>query len=486
MSTSSCQGKLRLTGGVNGIRMDMGTALNSPFGGWIQTHNGNSTDTTGEVLLLQPVRGKVGIGDTSPSYTLDVTGDINFTNSLLYNGTNINTIYSTIASPTFTGTVSGITKGMVGLGNVDNTSDTSKPVSTAQQTALDAKAPLADPTFTGSVGIGTDSPGYKLEVVGQVRATQGFSGGASSAFSGITNSGTITSTGNVGIATTSPGSKLHVYGNQSVFLQGSTQPCIFHYKGTTASSDLKWVVGMNENPAENYSITGFNSAGHILLNPTGNVGIGGTPSYKLDVTGDINFTTSLLYNGTNINTIYSTIASPDFTGIPLAPTANSGTNTRQIATTAFVTTAVAAGGGGGGGSSATTTKQGQVLETLAGTCDGRSITVESGTYTLENAATQLTTASWADVDGSSVTYAPPSGTKQVVFDFSFHIDPNIGSGTGTYDARYILAFQLVIDNTAITSQKMVVTDNHYNYGVYETFRGIIAVSYTHLRAHETS
>lgn len=44
-----------------------------------------------------------------------------------------------IASPTFTGTVSGITKAMVGLGNVDNTSDANKPISTATQTALNAK-----------------------------------------------------------------------------------------------------------------------------------------------------------------------------------------------------------------------------------------------------------------------------------------------------------------------------------------------------------
>ena len=55
-----------------------------------------------------------------------------------------------IASPTFTGTVSGITKAMVGLGNVDNTSDADKPVSTAGQTALDLKANLASPTFTGT------------------------------------------------------------------------------------------------------------------------------------------------------------------------------------------------------------------------------------------------------------------------------------------------------------------------------------------------
>jgi hypothetical protein len=56
-----------------------------------------------------------------------------------------------LASPTFTGTVSGIDKTMVGLGNVDNTSDANKPVSTAQQTALNLKADLASPTFTGTV-----------------------------------------------------------------------------------------------------------------------------------------------------------------------------------------------------------------------------------------------------------------------------------------------------------------------------------------------
>jgi hypothetical protein len=53
-----------------------------------------------------------------------------------------------IASPTFTGTVSGITKTMVGLGSVDNTADTAKPVSTAQATAIaTAKAEaIADAT----------------------------------------------------------------------------------------------------------------------------------------------------------------------------------------------------------------------------------------------------------------------------------------------------------------------------------------------------
>lgn len=44
-------------------------------------------------------------------------------------------------------------KSAVGLGNVDNTSDTNKPVSTAQQTALDLKADLESPTFTGNISV---------------------------------------------------------------------------------------------------------------------------------------------------------------------------------------------------------------------------------------------------------------------------------------------------------------------------------------------
>ena len=39
---------------------------------------------------------------------------------------------------------------------------------------------------------------------------------------------------------------------------------------------------------------------------------------------------------------YAPKASPEFTGVPTAPTANSGTNNTQIATTAFVKTAIAA------------------------------------------------------------------------------------------------------------------------------------------------
>lgn len=47
----------------------------------------------------------------------------------------------------------------VGLGNVDNTSDASKPISTATQSALDLKAPLASPALTGTPTAPTASAG---------------------------------------------------------------------------------------------------------------------------------------------------------------------------------------------------------------------------------------------------------------------------------------------------------------------------------------
>jgi hypothetical protein len=60
-------------------------------------------------------------------------------------------------SPTFTGTVTGITKAMVGLGNVDNTTDLNKPVSLLTQSALDAKVTNSASTqFAGNAATVTN------------------------------------------------------------------------------------------------------------------------------------------------------------------------------------------------------------------------------------------------------------------------------------------------------------------------------------------
>lgn len=56
-----------------------------------------------------------------------------------------------INNPTFTGAVSGVTKAHVGLGNVDNTADADKPVSIAQAAAIaSAKSTLVPNNQTGT------------------------------------------------------------------------------------------------------------------------------------------------------------------------------------------------------------------------------------------------------------------------------------------------------------------------------------------------
>jgi len=65
----------------------------------------------------------------------------------------------TAADTKVSNAVAALTKSSVGLGNVDNTSDANKPVSTATQTALDLKAPLASPGLTGNPTAPTQAVG---------------------------------------------------------------------------------------------------------------------------------------------------------------------------------------------------------------------------------------------------------------------------------------------------------------------------------------
>jgi len=112
-----------------------------------------------------PLSTGVFTSDISVNSRLFVNQDVSF-NSHLYvantiyeNGSSLSSKYATIASPTFTGTVSGITQSMVGLSNVNNTADLDKPISTATQNALNVKANIASPAFTGIPTVPTASYG---------------------------------------------------------------------------------------------------------------------------------------------------------------------------------------------------------------------------------------------------------------------------------------------------------------------------------------
>lgn len=82
-----------------------------------------------------------------------------------------------------------VTKSDVSLGNVDNTSDANKPVSTAQQAALDLKANVNSPSLiTPSLGVATAT---SLASVGAVSAANGVLGAGARSGTGGTSYGSI-------------------------------------------------------------------------------------------------------------------------------------------------------------------------------------------------------------------------------------------------------------------------------------------------------
>jgi microcystin-dependent protein len=89
---------------------------------------------------LRIAGGNIIIGSTSDGgQKLQVTGTASITGNTTVGGTFAVTGNTALTGDlAITGTTTGVTKAMVGLGNVDNTTDVGKPISTAVQAALDA------------------------------------------------------------------------------------------------------------------------------------------------------------------------------------------------------------------------------------------------------------------------------------------------------------------------------------------------------------
>ena len=103
-----------------------------------------------------------------------------------------------------------------------------------------------------------------------------------------------------------------------------------------------------------------------------------------------------------------------------------------------------------GGSSSTTTKKGQTLETLAGVCDGRTVVVESGSYTLGNVNTdQQLTTSWAEITGTSINYKPPTGAKYI----SYKLEVFRRWGPTASSGRAVAHYKLYLDSDEIVGSR---------------------------------
>ena len=157
-------------------------------------------------LFVDTVTSNVGIGTSSPSYKLDVDGDINLTGDLYQDGSLF------VSSEWTTGASSLYYRSNVEVGTAD----------------------LFVDTVTSNVGIGTSTPAYKLDVAGDINLTgdlyQGgspfvsseWTTGASSLYYrsnvevGTADLFVDTVTSNVGIGTSTPAYKLDVRGTSNV------------------------------------------------------------------------------------------------------------------------------------------------------------------------------------------------------------------------------------------------------------------------------
>jgi hypothetical protein len=94
-----------------------------------------------------------------------------------------------------------------------------------------------------------------------------------------------------------------------------------------------------------------------------------------------------------------------------------------------------------------------ILEVVSGTCDGRSITVPSGTYTLGNVTTyQSLSTGYVDVTGSTISYTPPSNASHVLYRFDFLWDSESSSG--------ISHFKLLIGGTEVIPAYKCISSNY--------------------------
>jgi len=239
---------------------------------------------------------------------------------------------SNLASPTFTGTVSGISATMVGLGSVDNTADASKPVSTAQQTALDLKANLASPTFTGTVTVPAptndtdavtksyaDAITQSLDIKDSVRVASTANIATASALTdGSTIDGVVVATGDrVLLKDQSTGTQNGIYtvvasgaasrstdANTSVKV--SSGMYVFVSEGTV-SADMGYVLTTNDPitlATTALSFTQFSGAGQITAG-TGISKSGNTLSIDTTVTADLT-TAQTLTNKTLTSPVVNT------------------------------------------------------------------------------------------------------------------------------------------------------------------------------------
>ena len=238
-------------GSTHGLAIATNNSDNNRYA--LRVNNSNNT----EILYVRN-DGKVGINTSSPSQTLDVNGNINFSGTLYQNS---------IALVTSQWTTNG--------SNIHFNS--------------------------GNVGINTNSPSQTLDVNGNIN----FSGTLYQNSVALVTSQWTTNgsnihfnSGNVGINTSSPSANLHINTTDyvgAIIKRTNNGGAIMRFETTQGSGYVD--IGV-DNLTPNMFMAAGGTTRMTIEASSGNVGIGtSTPSRELDVAGDINYTGTLYQNG---------------------------------------------------------------------------------------------------------------------------------------------------------------------------------------------
>jgi len=277
----------------------------------------DSTGISPTELLSFTTAGNVGIGTTAPSKKLDVVGDINLTGTIFSSGTSGSS--GQVLTSTGTG-LQWVDSSSVGSTNsysagsgltlASNTFKLGGALTENMRLNIGNTEALYVDYASGNVGIGTSSPGYKLQVEGDVRIDRdykigfiepvsdavraGFSSNSSNDLvfetgSGIEKVRIMGGTGNVGIGTTAPGAKLEIYRTAGRQVMIDDREIKFRGDGVAHLSIFGPDTGKNFLTIQDTSANGAvgtTGADLFTIRSSGNIGIGNTnPGAKLHIKG---------------------------------------------------------------------------------------------------------------------------------------------------------------------------------------------------------
>ena len=311
-------------------------------------------------------------------------------------------------------------------------------------------------TLTGKIGVGVDSPEANLHVLGNSYVSTNLELGGTLIMGTVNVESqhsleAVTATGNITPLTvefTNPTTSLVASGNVEV---GGNVVAGYLY------GDGSNITGISSNLDQIVNIGNVTSNTVQFTNPTTSL----VASGNVEVGGDVVLSGNI-YNNANLSVQYTTITPTLWTqvGQDIDGEAASDQSGRSVSMSSDGTrVAIGAPYNDANGSSAghvrvfdwsakskkilkddivevggeltvsrnvnvsgkvtRTYNPGEIIEELNTVCNGRSVTVQSGTYTPTNVtARQDSTSTHTEINGSNITYNKPAGAKRIYYKFA--------------------------------------------------------------------